>query len=101
MEKYLVIGDPIGHSRSPGMQNAAFEALGMGRPYGIRHVTPGELPDFFEYARENLSGVNLTIPHKLQAVQLSDRLSGCVKRCGSVNTLIIKDGIITGENQNV
>lgn len=98
MEKYLVIGDPIGHSRSPGMQNAAFEALGMGRPYGIRHVTPGELPDFFEYARENLSGVNLTIPHKLQAVQLSDRLSGCVKRCGSVNTLIIKDGIITGDS---
>ena len=90
MEKYLVIGDPIGHSRSPGMQNAAFEALGMGRPYGIRHVTPDELPDFFEYARENLSGVNLTIPHKLQAVLLSDRLSECAKRCGSVNTLIIK-----------
>ena len=45
MTKYLVIGDPIGHSRSPGMQNAAFEACGLGRPYGIRHVTPAELPE--------------------------------------------------------
>ena len=98
MEKYLVIGDPIGHSRSPGMQNAAFEALGMGRPYGIRHVTSGELPEFFEYARKNLLGVNLTVPHKLQAAELADKLTGCAAMCGSVNTLIIKDGVITGDS---
>ncbi len=98
MEKYLVIGDPIGHSRSPGMQNAAFEALGMGRPYGIRHVTPDELPEFFEFARKNLCGVNLTVPHKLQAAQLSDRLTARAVCCGSVNTLIIRDGLIIGDS---
>ena len=65
MIKYLVIGDPISHSRSPKMQNAAFEAVGMGSPYGIRHVKPAELPEFFEYARHHLRGVNLTVPHKL------------------------------------
>lgn len=98
MEKYLVIGDPIGHSRSPGMQNAAFESCGLGRPYGIRHVTLDELPEFFEYARKNLNGVNLTVPHKLLAAQLSDRLTGRAECCGSVNTLLIKDGIITGDS---
>ena len=98
MEKYLVIGDPIGHSRSPGMQNAAFEALGMGRPYGWRHVTPDELPEFFEYARKNLLGVNLTVPHKLQAAELADELSERAAACGSVNTLIIADGHIKGDS---
>ena len=98
MEKYLVIGDPVGHSRSPSMQNAAFEALGMGRPYGARHVTSMELPDFFEYARKNLLGVNLTVPHKLQAAELADKLTPRAEMCGSVNTLIISDGVITGDS---
>jgi len=98
MEKYLVIGDPIGHSRSPAMQNAAFQALGMGTPYGARHVTPGELPEFFEYARKNLLGVNLTVPHKLQAAELADSLTLRAEMCGSVNTLIISNGHITGDS---
>jgi shikimate dehydrogenase len=98
MEKYLVIGDPVGHSRSPGMQNAAFEACGLGQPYGIRHVTQDELPEFFEFARKNLCGVNLTVPHKLQAAELSDRLTARAECCGSVNTLIIRDGVITGDS---
>jgi shikimate dehydrogenase len=98
MEKYLVIGDPVGHSRSPAMQNAAFEALGMGSPYGARHVTPDELPDFFEFARKNLLGVNLTVPHKLQAAHLADTLTPRAEMCGSVNTLIISQGHITGDS---
>lgn len=98
MEKYLVIGDPIAHTRSPGMQNAAFEAAGLGRPYGVRHVTPDELPEFFEYARKNLYGVNLTVPHKLQAAKLADKLTSRAAKCGSVNTLIIENGIITGDS---
>ena len=98
MEKYLVIGDPVGHSRSPGMQNAAFEACGMGRPYGMRHVTSLELPEFFEYARKNLAGVNITVPHKLQAALLADELTDRAEKCGSVNTLIIRDGKITGDS---
>ncbi|MBE6358166.1 MAG: shikimate dehydrogenase [Lentisphaerae bacterium] len=98
MEKYLVIGDPVGHSRSPGMQNAAFEACGMGRPYGMRHVTSQELPEFFEYARKNLAGVNITVPHKLQAALLADELTDRAEKCGSVNTLIIRDGKIAGDS---
>ncbi|MBE6389216.1 MAG: shikimate dehydrogenase [Lentisphaerae bacterium] len=98
MRKYLVIGDPVGHSRSPGMQNAAFEAAGLGRPYGRQLVHPEELAEFFEYARENLAGVNLTVPHKLQAAELSDELTPRAEACGSVNTLIISDRRIIGDS---
>ena len=98
MIKYLVIGDPVAHSRSPGMQNAAFEVCGMGSPYGIRHVKPEELPEFFGYARKNFLGVNLTVPHKLMAAELADTLTLRAKQCKSVNTLIIRNGIITGDS---
>ncbi len=98
MQKYLVIGDPIGHSRSPGMQNAAFRACGLGEPYGIRRITPEELPEFFEFARKNLCGVNLTVPHKIHAAELADELTPRAAQCGSVNTLIIKDNVILGDS---
>lgn len=98
MIKYLVIGDPVAHSRSPKMQNAAFESCGLGSPYGIRHVKPEQLPEFFEYARQHLSGVNLTVPHKLMAAELADTLTLRARQCKSVNTLIIKDGHITGDS---
>ena len=98
MIKYLVIGDPVAHSRSPKMQNAAFELCGLGSPYGIRHVKPEELPEFFKYARTHLAGVNLTVPHKLMAADLADTLTLRAKQCKSVNTLIIKDGHITGDS---
>lgn len=98
MIKYLVIGDPVAHSRSPKMQNAAFELCGLGSPYGIRHVKPEQLPEFFEYARQHLSGVNLTVPHKLMAAELADTLTLRARQCKSVNTLIIKDGHITGDS---
>ena len=98
MIKYLVIGDPVAHSRSPGMQNAAFEACGMGSPYGIRHVKPEQLTEFFEFARTHFSGVNLTVPHKLMAAELADSLTIRARQCKSVNTLIIKNGHITGDS---
>ena len=98
MIKYLVIGDPIGHSRSPGMQNAAFAACGMGTPYGAEKVTAEELPDFFDYARNNLRGVNITVPHKIRAADLADTLTERANECGSVNTLIISEGKILGDS---
>ena len=98
MIKYLVIGDPVCHSRSPNMQNAAFESCGLGSPYGIRHVKPEELPAFFEDARKKFLGVNLTVPHKLMAVELADELTERARLCRSVNTLLIKEGYILGDS---
>lgn len=96
MMKYLVIGDPVGHSRSPGMQNAAFRHHGLGEPYGIRRVTPEELAAFVEEARGAFRGVNLTIPHKEAVLPLVDEVDPAARLAGSVNTLVIENGRIKG-----
>jgi shikimate dehydrogenase len=93
---YLVIGDPVAHSRSPQMQNAAFEALGMGRPYGKLRVDPAKIGEFAQYARHNLKGVNLTVPHKQVILPFVDELSPLAAACQSVNTLKIVDGKLYG-----
>ena len=94
--RYLVVGDPVSHSRSPGLQNAAFEAAGAGRPYARLHLDTGDIPDFADFARKNLCGVNLTVPHKHSIIPFCDTVSRGASLCGSVNTLIIKDGKIHG-----
>ena len=94
--EYLVIGDPIGHSRSPGMQNAAFEACGLGRPYGRLRVAPDDLGEFVELARRRLKGVNLTVPHKHGVLPFLDWIDPEAAPGGSVNTLVIRDGLIRG-----
>ncbi|MBO5899564.1 MAG: hypothetical protein J6Q80_02430, partial [Lentisphaeria bacterium] len=43
--RYLVIGDPVSHSRSPGLQNAAFEAAGLGRPYARMQVDAKDMAE--------------------------------------------------------
>lgn len=96
--RYLVIGDPIAHSRSPQMQNAGLRALGIAEEYGKLHVKPAELADFVEYARHNLRGVNLTIPHKEPVIPLVDSISAQAKLAGSVNTFVIRDGRIAGDS---
>lgn len=93
---YLVIGDPVAHSRSPQMQNAAFEALGMGRPYGKLRVDPAKIGEFVAFARENLKGVNLTVPHKQVVIPFVDELSPEAEICQSVNTLKIDNGKVRG-----
>ena len=93
---YLVIGDPVAHSRSPQMQNAAFEAAGLGRPYGKLRVDPACMGEFAEYARKNLKGVNLTVPHKQVILPFVDELSPQAAACQSVNTLKIVEGKIYG-----
>lgn len=96
MIKYAVIGDPVAHSRSPGMQNAAFEKAGMGRPYGRFHVRKEELPEFIAMARKNFSGVNVTVPHKENVIPFLDEIDPVARLCRSVNTLDIRDGRIRG-----
>ena len=93
---YLVIGDPVEHSRSPQMQNAAFEYYGMGSPYGKLRVDPAKIGEFVAFARENLKGVNLTVPHKQVVLPFVDELSPQAAACGSVNTLKIENGKVYG-----
>ncbi len=93
-----VAGWPVGHSRSPAMQNAALAEMGLDWLY-----VPVPLPPdlFAETARAlgrvGFRGLNVTVPHKLAAHELADSLSPAAEAIGAVNTLTFSDGI-EGDN---
>ena len=94
---FAVIGDPIGHSRSPLMHNAAFRALGIDADYTAVHVTSEGLPAFLESARTALNGFNVTVPHKHAVIPFLDGITPRAKLTGSVNTVSVRDGKLFGD----
>ncbi len=97
MRNYAVIGDPVGHSRSPGMQNAAFEFHHLGSPYRKIHVRPEELEEFVESARRELAGFNCTVPHKAAIIPYLDEVDPKALAASSVNTVTVgEDGRLSG-----
>jgi shikimate dehydrogenase len=92
-----VLGDPVEHSRSPAMHNAAYAALGLDRRYVALRVTREGLADGVRgLAALGFDGANVTIPHKPAAAGLCDVLSPEAEAAGAVNTLIFGDGRIAG-----
>ena len=90
-----VLGDPIAHSLSPAMHNAALAKLLPTNPRlaGVRyhrlHITAEELPEALSLLHaKGFAGVNLTVPHKIQALTLVETLSPEAGRAESVNTLV-------------
>ena len=94
-----IIGDPIKHSRSPQIHNAAITALGLDYVYVAFHVQPNNLGAAIEgFKATNVVGINVTIPHKQNVISYLDEISREATLIGAVNTLIFKDGGIIGEN---
>lgn len=94
-----VLGDPVGHSRSPRMHAAAFAALGLPHRYLAFHVAPTELAAAVAGARAlGFGGLNLTVPHKQAGLGCVDRLGAAARRIGAVNTLCFAGGEVVGEN---
>jgi shikimate dehydrogenase len=97
-----VIGDPIAHSRSPAMHNAAFRALGLPYVYCAFRVEPERVGDAVRAVRAlDLVGLNVTIPHKEAVAPFLDRLSATARACGAVNTIVHRRGRLLGENTDV
>ena len=92
MLKYAVIGHPVGHSRSPGMQNAGFAACGIDAEYLKLEVAPEEFPRYVGFAVKHLAGFNLTVPHKQIILPYLDGIDPDAERIGSVNTVKILPG---------
>lgn len=83
-----VLGHPIKHSASPGMHNPAMAALGLNWRYLAFDVDPCDLPQALQGAkRMKFVGLNLTVPHKLLAVELVDELDVSAQEWGAVNTV--------------
>jgi shikimate dehydrogenase len=94
-----VIGDPVEHSRSPQMHNAAFDALGLDYVYVPFHVPRGKLGEAIEGLKVlGVVGVNVTIPHKQRALELADRRSEEAELIGAANTLIFREGEVFADN---
>lgn len=96
--RYAVIGDPVAHSLSPAMHNAAFVALGRPERYGKFHVTAAELPEFVAFAQQHLKGFNITVPHKNAILPFLDEITPEAQLVHSVNTVSIRDGRLLGDS---
>lgn len=94
-----IFGDPVAHSLSPLMQNAALQAAGIDAVYVPFHVTPAQLCDAVSALRVmGMQGVNLTIPHKETACALVDELDPTAALIGAVNTIVLRNGRLLGYN---
>ena len=97
MKKYVVIGDPVGHSLSPGMQNAAFRALGLPAEYTAVRVLKEDLGAFAADASKHLAGFNITVPHKNNILPFLSEIEPTARASGSVNTVkVLEDGGLHG-----
>jgi shikimate dehydrogenase len=94
-----VIGDPIEHTMSPAMHNAAFRELDIDYWYVPFRVKQEELGKAVEGMRAlNIRGLNVTIPHKVAIIPYLDKLDPLAERIGAVNTIVNDDGVLTGYN---
>lgn len=94
-----VFGSPITHTASPAMHNAAFAALNMNWVYIAAHVEPVHLRNALIGIRDmNFRGVNLTVPHKILALDLMDEIDPEARQLGAVNTVVVADGRLVGHN---
>jgi shikimate dehydrogenase len=95
-----VIGDPIAQSKSPAIHAFWLGKLGIDAEYRACHVRPEELADYIaaRNADDNWRGCNVTMPHKQAIVPLLDTLSPTAERIGAVNTVVIRDFHLHGDN---
>jgi len=102
VKTYCIIGDPIHHSLSPGMQNAAFNALGLNCTYIAFRVPTNELKESVESLRSiNIAGFNVTVPHKVGIMEHLDELDATAKKAAAVNTVNNIEGIFKGYNTDI
>lgn len=94
---YGVIGHPVGHSLSPAMQLAAFQAAGIPAQYPRLEISPDDLPAAVDAMRRKpFSGWNCTVPHKAAMLALVDARDATADAAGGVNTVLNEDGRLTG-----
>ena len=97
-----VIGNPIAHSLSPMIQNAALQKAGLDFAYIAIPVKEAELPIAVEGFRAmNFRGFNVTIPHKTAIMSHLDAIDADAQIIGAVNTVVNTDGKLTGYNTDV
>lgn len=97
-----VIGDPIAHSKSPLIHNFWLGKLGIDAEYRACHVKPEELMDYFTRRRGDAEwrGCNITVPHKVAALEWVDKIDGDARAIGAINTVVSGDALV-GHNTDI
>jgi len=97
MKNFTIFGNPVSHSKSPQMHNAGFEYLNIDALYGKTHLEDGStIKDVF--LQNNISGANITVPHKEYAFKNADEVDSFAQQIGAVNTYINNNGKVKAYN---
>jgi shikimate dehydrogenase len=100
-KRLAVIGQPIAHSRSPAIHNAALTALGLSGEWAYEaiEVAAAQFPDLVHALPERgFVGANVTVPHKRRALEVADRASARATEIGAANTLSFERGAVGADN---
>jgi len=102
IKTYCIIGDPVQHSLSPLIQNAAFSALGIKSTYISFRVPSHDLKTSIESLKSiGIAGFNVTIPHKMSILQYLDKLDPTASKSNAVNTVKNDTGKLIGYNTDI
>jgi shikimate dehydrogenase len=94
---YVLIGDPVAHSRSPAIHARAFQLLGLDAVYAPCRVT--DVPGAVRALRAlGVAGANVTVPHKQAVLSSLDRLDETARRIGAVSCIANREGVLHGHN---
>lgn len=94
-----LIGNPVGHSMSPVIHNAAFAKAELNFAYMAFEVKKEQLAEVAAGMRAlDIKGLNVTIPHKVDVIPHLDALDPLAEKIGAVNTIVNDDGVLTGHN---
>jgi shikimate dehydrogenase len=98
----IIVGDPVSHSLSPAMHNAAYEKLSIDDQFVYlgANVKVNNLKEVILAMRvmENFHGLTCTIPHKVEVLKYLDWVDEKAKKIGAVNTVVKKNGLLCGYN---
>ena len=102
MKKYLVIGNPINHSLSPELHNHWMKQNNINAIYEKKKLNDNELESVvLEIKKENINGVNVTVPFKNLVIPYLDELSDEAKKTQAVNTIYLKNKKVVGHNTDI
>ena len=94
-----IIGQPVSHSRSPAIHNAAYAAVGLDWVYVAFPVEPGRVRDALVGLRAlGAAGCNVTMPHKAEAARACDELAPAAATLGVTNIVVVRDGHLVGDS---
>ena len=102
MKRVALLGFPISHSVSPLMHNAAFSALKLPWHYEALETSSADLPQVVDKLRhEDWVGANVTVPHKVDIIDLLDEVTPPSDEIGAVNTIVNEGGHLKGYNTDL